>query len=168
MVDSDCQRPLCIFWGARRRRWTSEFHSERALSIHLDHILGIPTRECDFRWCRCPPFGSYCPGSPSFCTDHPNTELSQTAKDVLASQDTLVYIFEHIEGFFKRLETYIDFPTMEAMKNFVEKIMVEVLGIFGIVMKEMKQGPASGSLSDDTLPVADKDSEKYLKSLIGR
>ena len=57
---------------------------------------------------------------------------------------------------------------MEAMKDFIEKVMVEVLGIFGIAMKEMKQGPASGSLSDDTLPVADKDSEKYLKRLIGR
>jgi hypothetical protein len=101
-------------------------------------------------------------------TDYPDTELSQTAKDVLASQDTLVYIFERIEGFFRRLETYTDVPTMEAMKDIIEKIMVEVLGIFGIVTKEMKQGRASESIPDDTFPVADRDSEKYLKKLIGR
>ena len=101
-------------------------------------------------------------------TGCPNTELSQTAKDVLASQETLVYIFERIEGFFRRLESYTDVPTMEAMKDIIGKIMIEVLEIFGIVTKEMKQGRASESLSDDTLPVADKDSEKYLKRLIGR
>ena len=92
---------------------------------------------------------------------------SQTAKDVLASQDTLAYIFDRIEGFFKRLETYIDQPTMEAMKDTTMKIMVEVLGIFAIVTKEMKQGRASESIPDDTFPIADRDSEKYLKKLIG-
>ena len=59
-------------------------------------------------------------------------------------------------------------PTMEAMKDIILKIMVEVLGIFGIVTKEMKQGRASESIPDDTFPLADSDSEKYLKRLIGR
>ena len=59
-------------------------------------------------------------------------------------------------------------PTMEAMKDIIGKIMVEVLGIFGIVTKEMKQGRASESISDDILPVANRDLEKYLKRLIGR
>ena len=101
-------------------------------------------------------------------TDCPNTELSQTAKDVLASQDTLANVFERIEGFFRRLEIYTDLPTMEAMKDIIVKIMVEVLGIFGIVTKGMKQGRASESISDDTFPLPDRDSEKYLKRLIGR
>ena len=48
------------------------------------------------------------------------------------------------------------------------KIMVEVLGIFAIVTKEVKQGRTSESIRDDTLPVADRNSEKYLKKLIGR
>ena len=101
-------------------------------------------------------------------TDCPNTELFQTAKDVLASQDTLVYIFERIEGFFRRLETYTDMPTMEAMKDIIVKIMVEVLGIFRIVTKGMKQGRAHESIPDGTFPLADRDLEKYLKRLIGR
>jgi hypothetical protein len=49
---------------------------------------------------------------------------------------------------------------MEAMKDIIVKIMVEVLGIFGIVTKEMKQGRASESIPDDTPPVADGDSER--------
>ena len=101
-------------------------------------------------------------------TNGPNTELLQTAKDVLASQDTLVYIFGRIEAFFRRLETYTDVPTMEAMKDIIIKIMVEVLGIFAIVTKEMKQGRASQLIPDGALPEADRDSEKYLKRLIGR
>ena len=35
---------------------------------------------------------------------------------------------------------------MEAMKDIIGKIMVEVLGIFAIVTKEMKQGRASESI----------------------
>ena len=101
-------------------------------------------------------------------TDCPNSELSQTAKDVLASQDTLVYVFQRIECFFRRLETYTDLPTMEVMKDIILKIMVEVLGIFAIVTKEMKQGRASELILDDVFPVADINSEKYLKRLIGR
>jgi hypothetical protein len=97
-----------------------------------------------------------------------NAEVSQTAKSVLASQDTLVYIFERIEGFFRRLESYTEVPTMEAMKDIIVKIMVEVLGIFAIVTKEMKQGRASESIPDDAFPAADRDSEKYLKKLIGK
>ena len=57
---------------------------------------------------------------------------------------------------------------MEAMKDDIMKIMVEVLGIFGIVTKEMKEGRASESIPDDTFPIADGDSEKYMKKLIGR
>ncbi len=48
------------------------------------------------------------------------------------------------------------------------KIMIEVLGIFAIVTKEMKQGRASESTPDDAFPFADKISEKYLKKLFGR
>ncbi|KAH9016025.1 hypothetical protein EDB85DRAFT_2280101 [Lactarius pseudohatsudake] len=105
--------------------------------------------------------------------DHPysdcsDTERTQAAKDVAASQDALVDIFERIESFFRRLEEYSEVPTTEAMKDTIVKIMVEVLGIFGIVTKEMKQGRTSESIRDDALPVADRDSERYLKKLIGR
>ncbi|KAH8986853.1 hypothetical protein EDB92DRAFT_1218888 [Lactarius akahatsu] len=78
--------------------------------------------------------------------------LLLAAKDVVASQDALVDIFERIENFFRRLETYTEVPTTNAMRDTIVKIMVEVLGIFGIVTKELKQGRA----------------KRYLKKLIGR
>ncbi|KAH9001946.1 hypothetical protein EDB83DRAFT_853201 [Lactarius deliciosus] len=78
--------------------------------------------------------------------------LLLAAKDVVASQDALVDIFERIESFFRRLEEYSEVPTTEAMKDIIVKIMVEVLGIFGIVTKEMKQGRT----------------KRYLNKLIGR
>ncbi|KAH8986856.1 hypothetical protein EDB92DRAFT_1218628 [Lactarius akahatsu] len=85
-------------------------------------------------------------------SDCSNTDPTQAAKDVVASQDALVDIFERIENFFRRLETYTEVPTTEAMRDTIVKIMVEVLGIFGIVTKEMKQGRA----------------KKYLRKLVGR
>ena len=69
--------------------------------------------------------------------------LSQVAKDVEASQDALIDLFERIENFFKRLETYTSVPPTEAMTDIIVKIMIEVLNIFAIATKEMRQGRAS-------------------------
>ncbi|KAH9028034.1 hypothetical protein EDB83DRAFT_2423376, partial [Lactarius deliciosus] len=41
--------------------------------------------------------------------------LLLAAKDVAASQDVLIDIFERIESFFRRLEEYSEVPTTEAM-----------------------------------------------------
>ncbi|KAI0301708.1 hypothetical protein B0F90DRAFT_1917286, partial [Multifurca ochricompacta] len=74
------------------------------------------------------------------------------AKDVGASQDALLNLFERIENFFKRLETYTEVPPTTAMTDIIVKIMVEVLGILAIMTKEIKQGST----------------KKYLKKLVGR
>ena len=108
-----------------------------------------------------------CPGSP-FHRLGSNGKLSQAAKDIVASRDAIADIFERIESFFRRLETYTEVPTTEAMKNTIMKIMIEVLGIFAIVTKEIKQGRASEPIPDDSFPLADRNSEKYLKKLFGR
>jgi hypothetical protein len=67
----------------------------------------------------------------------------QAAKDVGASQDALIDLFERIENLFKRLETYAEIPPTYAMMDLIVKIMVEVLGILAIATKEVKQGSAS-------------------------
>ncbi|KAI9434582.1 hypothetical protein H4582DRAFT_1975668 [Lactarius indigo] len=69
--------------------------------------------------------------------------LLQAAKDVSTAQDALVDIFERIENFFKRLETYTSVRATTAMTDIIVKIMVEVLNIFGIATKEIKQGRTS-------------------------
>jgi hypothetical protein len=63
-------------------------------------------------------------------------------------------------------------PKLEALKDIIVKTMVEVLGVFAIMTKEMEQGRASESIPNDTFSVTDRDLEtygkKFLKALIGK
>ena len=70
-------------------------------------------------------------------------EARQAVKDVNAAQDALIDIFERIENFFKRLETYTEVQPSEAMMDIIVKIMVEVLNVFAIATKDIKQGRTS-------------------------
>ena len=70
-------------------------------------------------------------------------EVLQAVKDVNAAQEALIDIFERIENFFKRLETYTEVKPSEAMTDIIVKIMVEVLNVFAIATKEIKQGRTS-------------------------
>jgi hypothetical protein len=65
-----------------------------------------------------------------------------------ASQDMLTDLFERIEGFFKRLESYTELKPSEAMTDMMAKIMVEVLSIMAIVTVEIKQRRRSQSIAD--------------------
>ncbi|KAH9046718.1 hypothetical protein EDB84DRAFT_633592 [Lactarius hengduanensis] len=78
--------------------------------------------------------------------------LLLAAKEVDASQDTLIDLFERIEGFFKRLESYTAVRPTDAMTGVIVKIMTEVLNIFAISTKEIRQSRA----------------KKYLKKLVGK
>ena len=72
--------------------------------------------------------------------------MSQAAKDVEASQDALIDLFERMENFFKRLESHTAVPPTDAMTDIIVKIMIEVLNIFAIATKEIRQGRASALL----------------------
>jgi hypothetical protein len=74
---------------------------------------------------------------------HCNTFTSQAAKDVRASQDTLIDIFERIEMFFRRLEIYTEVRPTTEMMDMIIQIMAEVLSILGIATKEIKQSRMS-------------------------
>ncbi|KAF8259636.1 hypothetical protein EI94DRAFT_1706967 [Lactarius quietus] len=69
------------------------------------------------------------------------------AKDVGASEEALADLFERIENFFRRLESYTEVPPTNAMTDVIVKIMAEVLNIFAIATKEMKQGRAKKFLN---------------------
>ena len=71
------------------------------------------------------------------------THISQTAKDVRASQDTLVDVFDRIEMFFRRLEMYTSVRLTTEMTNVITYIMAEVLSILGIATKDLKQSRIS-------------------------
>ena len=89
----------------------------------------------------------------NFVWNHRNTSISQTAKDVRASQDTLVDIFERIEMFFRRLEIYTEAQPTTEMIDIIIQIMVEVLSILGIATKEIKQGRISKYLMEQYVAV---------------
>ncbi|KAH9983390.1 hypothetical protein BJV74DRAFT_797437 [Russula compacta] len=78
--------------------------------------------------------------------------LLSTAAAVSASKHTLADVFERIENFLRRLETYIEIPPTAGMTDVIVKIMVEVLSILAIATKEIKQSRA----------------KKYMKRLVGR
>jgi len=72
-----------------------------------------------------------------------HTQVFQAAKEVDASQETLVDLFESIENFFKRLESYTEVPPTDAMTEIIVKIMVEVINVFAIATKEINQSRTS-------------------------
>ncbi|KAI0300204.1 hypothetical protein BC826DRAFT_1183634 [Russula brevipes] len=78
--------------------------------------------------------------------------LLLTARDVETSQDVLVDLFERIENFFRRLESYTAVAPTAAMTDIIVKIMVEVLSILAIMTKDIKE----------------KRAKKYLKRLLGK
>ena len=66
-------------------------------------------------------------------------------KDVNASYDALVELFESVERFLSRLEIYTKITLSEAMKDIVVKIIVEVISTLALATKQAKQGPLSKS-----------------------
>ena len=93
-------------------------------------------------------------------------DVCQAAKDVNASEEALADLFECIENFFKRLESYTEVPPTNAMNDMIVKIVVEVLNIFAIATKEMKQGRASvyylDSFHEHVLTYVQKSSSRSL------
>jgi hypothetical protein len=111
----------------------------RVLHSHI-YLAGICSRERHFYRNRRSPFGVY----PRLLgVGKCNQYIYQAAKDVRASQDTLVNVFQRVESFFRRLEVYTQVPPTTEMMDTIVQIMVEILSILGIAMKEIKQGRMS-------------------------
>jgi hypothetical protein len=79
------------------------------------------------------------------CVSLPDIRLShrQAAKAVSDGQGALAEVFERIENFFRRIETYIEVPPTTGMTDMIVKIMIEVLSILAITTKEIEQSRAS-------------------------
>ena len=97
-----------------------------------------------------------------------NVCISQAAKNARASQDILVDVFERIEMFFRRLEVYTEVPPTPEMMNIIVRIMAEVLSIFGIAMKVIKQGRMSMYLLHKYVVLTERWSQKFAKKLVRR
>jgi hypothetical protein len=64
----------------------------------------------------------------------------QTADGVSSSYDALVDLFECVGNFLKRLRIYTDVPVSPSMTDIIGKIMVELLSVFALATKQIKQG----------------------------
>ena len=78
----------------------------------------------------------------SFCQPF-NADVLQAAKDVRASHDVLVDLFERIQFFLKRLGVHTETSPTNDMVEILVKIMAEVLSILSIATKEVQQSRTS-------------------------
>jgi hypothetical protein len=108
------------------------------------YLVGLPSCESDLCRSGRPPFSVY-PHSLYLRTGN-LMSTSQAVRDVRASHSTIIDIFDRIESFFLRLETYIEVQPTTGMRDIIVKIMVEVLSILAIVTKEINQRRMSGFL----------------------
>ncbi|KAF8265443.1 hypothetical protein EI94DRAFT_1735750, partial [Lactarius quietus] len=66
--------------------------------------------------------------------------LITAADGVTSSYDALVDLFECIGSFLNRVRIYTDIPMTPSMTEIIVKIMVELLSVFALATKQIKQG----------------------------
>ncbi|KAH9176596.1 hypothetical protein EDB89DRAFT_78705 [Lactarius sanguifluus] len=66
--------------------------------------------------------------------------LLAAIKDVSASYDALVDLFESTENFLRRLDIYTKIPSTEVMTEIIVKILVELLSTLALATHQVKQG----------------------------
>lgn len=85
----------------------------------------------------------------------------------------LIDIFEHIENFFNRLESYTEVPPTAALTDVFVKAMIEVLSILAIATEEINLGRSSEFVDQDLYIALDllfqkKSRGSYLAGMILR
>jgi len=88
-------------------------------------------------------------------------------KDVAASHDTLMHLFERVHFFLQRLNIYIGIPLTPEFTELLGKIMAQLLSILALSTKAMKDGRTSQFTNPIFHVFADHLPEKVLKRLVG-
>ena len=70
----------------------------------------------------------------------------QAIKDVSASYDALVDLFESMESFLRRLNIYAKIPPTSEMTEIFTKILIEFLSTLALGAQQAKQGRLSKCL----------------------
>ena len=97
-----------------------------------------------------------------------NTHLYQAAIAVSSSYDTLFELFECIANFLKRLHIYTEKITLSSMMfDIVVQIMVEVLSVFALATKQIKEGRFSEWPVACRSSLFEHSAEKFAKKLLG-
>jgi hypothetical protein len=66
-------------------------------------------------------------------------------RDVIASYEMLVHLFERIQFFLQRLNHYTSVPLTPEMTELLAKIMAQILSILALSTREMKERRISQS-----------------------
>ena len=89
-------------------------------------------------------------------------------RDVVASYETLICLFERAHLFLERLNCYTGIPLTTAMTELLGKIMAQVLSILALATKEMNERRISEPIHRIYIFLADDEVEKFFKRIIGR
>ena len=89
-------------------------------------------------------------------------------KDVIASYEALVNLFERIQFFLQRLNCYTSVPLTPEMTLLLGKIMAQVLSVLALSTKEMKERRISEPICSFFSFISDYKIEKFMKRLVGR
>ena len=139
-------------------------HSVQYITFSKIVFVGILSREDDFHGNRRPSRGVSLL-SPLTCAC---VMSAQAVKDVIASYEALITLFECIQFFLQRLNRYTAVPLTPDMTSLLGKIMAQVLSVLALSTKEMKERRISGSICLVFSFIADCETEKFMKRLVGR
>ena len=89
-------------------------------------------------------------------------------KDIIASYEVLTNLFERVQFFLQRLNRYTAIPLTPEMTLLLGKIMAQVLSVLALSTKEMKERRFSESIYSVFYSVADYETEKFVKRIVGR
>jgi hypothetical protein len=89
-------------------------------------------------------------------------------KDVIASYEVLVTLFERIQFFLQRLNHYAEVPLTPEMTLLLGKIMAQVLSVLALSTKSMKERRISECSHLMTCFMAHYGTETFMKRLAGK
>jgi methyl-accepting chemotaxis protein len=89
-------------------------------------------------------------------------------RDVAASHEKIIRLFERIHFFLQRLNIYIGLPLTNELMELLGKITTQLLCILALSTKAMTEGRMSEFIDSLFLFSADHGKEKILKKLAGR
>ena len=92
----------------------------------------------------------------------------QVVKDVVASQNKIIRLFERINFFLQRLNIYTKIPLTNDFTELLGKIMAELLSILAISTKEMTDGKTSELFHSLSPLLADYDLRKVSDEANGK
>jgi hypothetical protein len=92
---------------------------------------------------------------------------TQAADGVSSSYDALAELFERIAYFLKRLPIYTDIKPTPPMTDIIVKIMVELLSVFALATKQIKDGRFSKWKTIFDTRLLNMGIEKFAKKLLG-